>query len=146
MIVIRGGSETAATSKMELFVIIVNGCHKVLYLGCYSSPRSAASGYFRNIICKISAGEFINVIFLVNLKDVVLENWILNLYFSTKGRLAPWKNCFRTISRTYQISLSEFAVFTFLSENVIFILIINSIRESELLTLYYLQYVEYIPL
>ena len=43
--VIRGGSRTAATSKMERFVIIVNGFqdyHKALHLGCCSSPRSAS--------------------------------------------------------------------------------------------------------
>ena len=43
---IRGGSGAAATSKMERFVIIVNGLavnyyHKALHLGCCSSPRSA---------------------------------------------------------------------------------------------------------
>ena len=38
----RGGSRTAATSKMEHFVIIVNYYHKVLHLGCCSSPRSAS--------------------------------------------------------------------------------------------------------
>ena len=43
---IRGGSRTAATSKMERFVIIVNGAvnyyHKALHLGCCSSPRSVS--------------------------------------------------------------------------------------------------------
>ena len=47
----RGGSRAAATSKMERFVIIVNGFqlpavnyyHKALHLGCYSSPRSASA-------------------------------------------------------------------------------------------------------
>ena len=47
----RGGSRTAAISKMERFVIIVNGFqlpavnyyHKALHLGCCSSPRSASS-------------------------------------------------------------------------------------------------------
>ena len=34
----RGGSRTTATSKMERFVIIVNGFH----LGCCSSPRTAS--------------------------------------------------------------------------------------------------------
>ena len=34
---LRGGSRTAATSKMKRFVIIVNGFH----IGCCSSPRSA---------------------------------------------------------------------------------------------------------
>ena len=48
----RGGSRTAATSKMERFVMIVNGWkpltiitksyHKALHLGCCSSPRSAS--------------------------------------------------------------------------------------------------------
>ena len=36
----RGRSRTAATSKVELFVIIVNGWK--LHLGCCSSPRSAS--------------------------------------------------------------------------------------------------------
>ena len=46
--IIRGGSRTASTSKMEHSVIIVNGCkavncyHKELHLGCCSSPRSAS--------------------------------------------------------------------------------------------------------
>ena len=45
----RGGSRAAATSKMERFVIIVNGWeafnyyHKTLLLGCCSSPRSASA-------------------------------------------------------------------------------------------------------
>ena len=42
----RGGSRTAATSKIELFMIIkkeaVNYYHKVLHLGCCSSPRSVS--------------------------------------------------------------------------------------------------------
>ena len=47
----RGGSRAAATSKMERFVIIVNGWkhyHKALHLGCCSSPRSA-SEYYRTL-------------------------------------------------------------------------------------------------
>ena len=40
----RSGSRAAATSKMELFVTTVHYYHKVLHLGCCSSPRSA-SGY-----------------------------------------------------------------------------------------------------
>ena len=44
--IFRGGSRAAATSKMERFVIIVNGLansyHKALHLGCCSSPRSAS--------------------------------------------------------------------------------------------------------
>ena len=44
----RSGPRTAATSKMELFVMIVNGSavnyyHKELQLGCCSSPRSASA-------------------------------------------------------------------------------------------------------
>ena len=46
----RGGSRTAASSKMKRFVIIVFGWmeeavsyyHKALHLGCCSSPRSAS--------------------------------------------------------------------------------------------------------
>ena len=44
----RGGSRTAAKSKMELFLIIVNDqkpfnyYQKVLHLGCSSSPGSAS--------------------------------------------------------------------------------------------------------
>ena len=46
---LRGGFRTAATSKMELFVIIVNGWKpltiitKELHLGCCSSPKSACA-------------------------------------------------------------------------------------------------------
>ena len=42
---IRGRSRIAATSKMELFVIMleaVNYYHKVLHVECCSSPRSAS--------------------------------------------------------------------------------------------------------
>ena len=42
----RSGSKAAATFKIEGFVIIVeavNYYHKVLHLGCWSSPRSACS-------------------------------------------------------------------------------------------------------
>ena len=44
----RGGSRAVATSKMEHFVMIVNGwnpltiVHKALHLGCCSGPRSAS--------------------------------------------------------------------------------------------------------
>ena len=41
-LVSRGKSRTAATSKMEYFVIIVNYYHKVLHHGCCSSRRSAS--------------------------------------------------------------------------------------------------------
>ena len=45
--IIRSGSRTAVTSKMERFVIIVNGqavdyYHKALHLVCCSSSRSAS--------------------------------------------------------------------------------------------------------
>ena len=41
----KGGSRTATTSKMERFLLIVNGFnyyHKALHFGCCSSPRSAS--------------------------------------------------------------------------------------------------------
>ena len=43
--IIRGGFRTAATSKMERFIIIVQAVNyylKALHLGCCSSPRSAS--------------------------------------------------------------------------------------------------------
>ena len=77
----RGGSRTSATSKMEHFVIIVNGFqpltiitkrsildvaavlapsleavnfyHKALHLGCYSSPRSASAHLWGYLISQI---------------------------------------------------------------------------------------------
>ena len=50
---IRGGSRTVATSKMERFVIIVNGWKqngyylKALHLGCCSSSKSASGNVTR---------------------------------------------------------------------------------------------------
>ena len=42
---------TAAASRMELFVIIVNGFHhKVLHLGCCSSPISTSNEIFNFLI------------------------------------------------------------------------------------------------
>ena len=46
---VRGGSRAAATSKMEWFVIIINGFQSLtiitaLRLGCCSSPWSASDG------------------------------------------------------------------------------------------------------
>ena len=41
MAIFRGESRTAATSKMEHFVITINYYHKKFHLGCCSSPRSA---------------------------------------------------------------------------------------------------------
>ena len=69
---IRGGSKAPATSKMERFVIIVNGFqpltiitklpavnyyHKALHLGCCSHPRSAAGNKFAQI-CLILEAKF----------------------------------------------------------------------------------------
>ena len=58
-IILRGRSRTAATSKMECFVIIVNGWklpavnyyHKTLHLGCCSSPRSASERGELQYVC-----------------------------------------------------------------------------------------------
>ena len=47
-LIIRGGSRTAATSKIERFVIIVNCYYKALHLGCCSNPRSASD----NSLCR----------------------------------------------------------------------------------------------
>ena len=40
MMILRGGSRAAATSKMEHFVIAVNYYHKALHLRCCSSPST----------------------------------------------------------------------------------------------------------
>ena len=51
----RGGSRTAARSKMERFVITVNGFQpltlitKTLHIGCCSSPRSASESSWSTI-------------------------------------------------------------------------------------------------
>ena len=47
---IRGGSRTAATSKMERFDYFstVNYYRKALHLGCCSSPRSASEDSLGN--------------------------------------------------------------------------------------------------
>ena len=55
----RGGSRAVATSKMERFLVIVNGSavnyyHKAFHLGCCNSPRSA-SGHFMNEIHSVDA-------------------------------------------------------------------------------------------
>ena len=65
----RGGSRTAATCKMERFVIIVNYYHKALHLARCSSPRSASAfALFRNsntdfnslgnfVLCDLQMGD-----------------------------------------------------------------------------------------
>ena len=55
----RGGSKTAATSKMERFLIIVNYYHKALHLGYCSRPRSVSAFdflilLFRSFVRRIS--------------------------------------------------------------------------------------------
>ena len=54
---LMGGSRAAATSKMEGFVIIVNGAlcdnsryHKAFHLGCCSSPRSASATAMKHTV------------------------------------------------------------------------------------------------
>ena len=52
----RVRSKATATSKMEFFVIIVNGWKpliiitKELHLGCCSSPRSVSADYSKDIL------------------------------------------------------------------------------------------------
>ena len=64
--IVRGGSRAAATSKMERFVIIANGFqpltiyHKVLHLGCCSSPRSASDCGFPEIYVSERVNHFHN--------------------------------------------------------------------------------------
>ena len=77
---------TAAASRMELFVIIVNGFHhKVLHLGCCSSPRST----------------FFSEIF----------NFLINyLIFTNQSGFKPGDSCinqFLSITRGIRASLDE---------------------------------------
>ena len=83
---LRVGSRATATSKIERFVIIVNGCvnyyHKALHLGCCSSPRPA---------------------FVVYSDCTILTLYVLNVWSSRKfyGCSVSWNNLhinFGTIS------------------------------------------------
>ena len=59
----RGGSRTAATTKRELFVIIVNGwtlLHQP-HLGCCSSPRSTSENARDNELDKMMLEPFCNI-------------------------------------------------------------------------------------
>ena len=80
---IRGGSRVAATSKMEHFVIIVNGYyHKALHLGVCSSPRytSAHHGVF---------------FYWFDLISNVLSSFIQEDMHKMKERALQWNEAFR---------------------------------------------------
>ena len=68
--IIRGGSRTAATSKMQIFLIIK------LDLGCCSSPRSASDNiqYFINQLP-------------VQVKSILIKNESANPYNTRGGKL-----------------------------------------------------------
>ena len=87
-----GGSKTAATSKLELFVIIVNGWKpltvitKCLILRCCSSPRSASEKSYSkcNIPlqlinnCIVKLGNHCTLLIIVQLKEILLDNFGLH--------------------------------------------------------------------
>ena len=74
---IRGGSRTAATSKMECFVITVNYYHKVLHLGCCSSPRSDSEHDWNvpNVLSKCTTFWLFVFYFLYFLRLFQRRNW-----------------------------------------------------------------------
>ena len=75
----RGGSRTAATFTMEGFVEAVNYYHKVLHLGCCSSPRSTSE---INIQCKtIICINSPQVLFLLLLSSSLLQGLFSPLSF-----------------------------------------------------------------
>ena len=69
-LIIRGGSRTAATSKMEGFVIIVNCYYKALHLVCCSNPRSASDNSLchRNYDTGVVRAKSSLLVLLPNLK------------------------------------------------------------------------------
>ena len=93
--IIRGGSRTAATSKIEQFVIIVqlpavNYYHKALHLGCCSSPRSTSDNlplHTKKII-KLDATEQFqqNTHFIGNLLDDII-NSALNILEKSSNKI-----------------------------------------------------------
>ena len=93
----RGGSRTAVTSKMERFVIIVNGWklfgyyHKVLYLGCCSSSRSVSDGILlamtTSIVVEISHWELTTCSNLSNISDTVSHTVLDREVLTTKKHL-----------------------------------------------------------
>ena len=62
MMIVRGGSRAAATSKMEHFVIAVNYYNKALHLRCCSSPRSASDTNSLNVSNKYRDQDTISAI------------------------------------------------------------------------------------
>ena len=62
----RGGSRTAAKSKLELFVLIVNGFQPLtiitkLHLGCCSSPRYATEHTEKAVIISTICSNYSNI-------------------------------------------------------------------------------------
>ena len=66
----RDGSRTAATSEMELVVIIVNGFQP--YLGCCSCPRSASESYIQTCETKMKSQSLVKQCFRASPKKVMI--------------------------------------------------------------------------
>ena len=91
----RGGSRTAVTSKMEHFVIIVNGWnflikvlnyyYKELHLRCCSSPRSVSNDVNNNGI--------VNLLHFRNMKIHLPGLTFKKLTKMKDGHYVDWSDC-----------------------------------------------------
>ena len=97
--VFKGGSRTAAISKMAHFVIIVNGWK--LHLGCCSSPRSASGCFPANFVKFIRKPFFIKHLWWLPILHLLQTVNLLKLSFLTVIFRLTMNGCLR---------FSEFAV------------------------------------
>ena len=67
---IRGGSRAVATSKMERFVIIINGWK--LNLGCCNSPSSASDSFSSLLVEYFFLMFFFSLLFYFSLLFIIL--------------------------------------------------------------------------
>ena len=96
--IFKGGSKTTATSKTERFVIIVNGFqlpavnyyHKVLHLGCCSSPRSG-SDFFIIVLPNVLFLKKNIIMHLLNNKNYLKERTFEKKIFERKKLVAKHK-------------------------------------------------------
>ena len=82
---IWGGSTTAATSKMEHFVIYY---HKELHLGCCSSPRSASWSYiWSTILLSWQLANCSRIVFILLSTDISLQLKLMLCRYENKLEL-----------------------------------------------------------
>ena len=93
---LRGGSRTAATFKMEHFVLeTVNYYRKVLHLGCCSIPRSA-SGTDTFVIIRLFTTKVGR-----RMKAPVVMSWVTWINYA--GKLELWKRYKKTLKSKLNI-------------------------------------------